>query len=99
METQTILYSVIITAYNYGRYLKRAIDSVLSQDFDRYEVILVDDGSEDDTEPLRRSMVTGSDTFTSNIPALLQRPKRASALPAEAMSFSSTRTTGSDRTR
>ena len=52
METQTILYSVIITAYNYGRYLKRAINSVLSQDFDRYEVILVDDGSEDDTRAI-----------------------------------------------
>jgi cytochrome P450/glycosyltransferase involved in cell wall biosynthesis len=52
MEAQSILYSVIITAYNYGRYLKRAIDSVISQDFDRYEIILVDDGSEDDTRSI-----------------------------------------------
>src|SRR5258706_935458 len=52
METPSILYSVIITAYNYGRYLKRAIDSVISQDFDRYEIILVDDGSEDDTRTI-----------------------------------------------
>jgi glycosyltransferase involved in cell wall biosynthesis len=52
MEPNLVLCSVIITAYNYGRYLKRAIDSVISQDFDGYEIILVDDGSEDDTRAI-----------------------------------------------
>jgi glycosyltransferase involved in cell wall biosynthesis len=42
-------FSVIIPAYNSGEYIGRAVDSVLNQDYDDYEIIVVDDGSEDDT--------------------------------------------------
>jgi glycosyltransferase involved in cell wall biosynthesis len=43
--------SIIVTAYNYGRYLERCLRSCLSQNYpqDSYEVIAVDDNSNDNT--------------------------------------------------
>lgn len=43
------LVSVICACYNMGRYVREAVDSVLAQDYPAVEVIVVDDGSTDDT--------------------------------------------------
>ena len=44
--------SVIIPTYNRGWILREAIDSVLGQEFSDFELIVVDDGSTDDTRAI-----------------------------------------------
>jgi len=45
-------FSIIIPVYNTGEYLKKCLDSVFEQDFDDYEVIIVNDGSTDNSEKI-----------------------------------------------
>ena len=48
-EGESATVSIIITSYNYGRYLAEAINSALSQTWPADEIIVVDDGSTDDS--------------------------------------------------
>ncbi|MBS3955292.1 MAG: glycosyltransferase [Methylomicrobium sp.] len=42
-------FSVIIASFNSAKTLRRAIDSILKQTYVRFEIIVIDDGSKDDT--------------------------------------------------
>lgn len=51
------LISVIIPAYNTEKYIEKCIDSVLSQSHESLEVIVVDDGSNDNTVNIVKDMM------------------------------------------
>ena len=46
------MVSILMCTYNREQYLKRAIDSVIAQTYTEWELIIVDDGSTDNTEQL-----------------------------------------------
>ena len=54
-RTESPRTSVIITSYNYARYLPPAIESVLAQTDRDFELIVVDDSSSDDSAAVARS--------------------------------------------
>ena len=52
-----MIFSVVIPVYNVKDYLPKCIDSVLAQDFEDYEVILIDDGSTDASAAIVRDFM------------------------------------------
>ncbi len=52
---KNILFSIIVPAYNSAAYIKKCIESVIAQTYTDFELILVDDGSSDNTLQLCRS--------------------------------------------
>ena len=64
--------SVVIPAYNTGAFLWEALDSVLAQTYPAHEILVVDDGSTDDTAAICRS-------YGSTIRYIYQRNQGISA--------------------
>ncbi len=48
-RTMQPLISIVIPVYNAERYINKCIDSVLSQSYANWELLLIDDGSSDDS--------------------------------------------------
>ena len=70
MDNPTV--SVIIPTYNRAGMLKEAIDSVLAQDYSNFELIVVDDGSTDETLQIL-------DCYSGKIKRICQRNQGVSA--------------------
>lgn len=51
------LVSVVIPSYNHSRYIRKAVESVLGQTHADVELIVIDDGSKDDSPDYLRSIV------------------------------------------
>lgn len=45
----TLFISIIMPVYNAGEFLSTALDSIIQQNFNDYEIILIDDGSKDNS--------------------------------------------------
>ncbi|MFC0344182.1 glycosyltransferase family 2 protein [Epilithonimonas hispanica] len=57
------MFSIVIPYYKKRKYIERCIDSVLEQTFSDYEIILIDDGSQDDIEELINGKYAGKVTL------------------------------------
>jgi glycosyltransferase involved in cell wall biosynthesis len=53
--TKTTRFSVLIPVFNRQKLVRLTVDSVLAQTFSDYEVIVIDDGSTDETEKMLRT--------------------------------------------
>lgn len=61
INDQQVLVTVYITNYNYGKFIEQAVNSVINQSLDDFEIIIIDDGSTDNSR--------------DNIERLSQHPK------------------------
>lgn len=57
MKIENPTISVIIPAYNAAEYIEQCVDSVLNQSFKDFEVIIVNDGSKDETDGICQQYV------------------------------------------
>ena len=56
-----MLFSIIVPMYNAAKSIRLCLDSILRQTFDDYEVIIINDGSTDDSESVCREIANGND--------------------------------------
>lgn len=52
------LISIILPTYNGGKYIKRAIESIISQTYSSWELLVIDDGSTDNTSDILRNYIS-----------------------------------------
>ena len=68
--------SVLMPAYNARRYVARAVESILAQTFADFELLVIDDGSTDNTRQILepwRPATAGSASSAGRTPASWRR--------------------------
>ena len=56
MTANLPLVSIIVPSYNHAAYVEKAIDSIISQDYPHFELIIIDDGSSDNSPQLLQQL-------------------------------------------
>jgi glycosyltransferase involved in cell wall biosynthesis len=74
MTNTTPEISVIITNYNHSQYIESAVKSILNQSFQNFEIIIIDDGSTDNSKEVINS-ITKLDNKRIMTPLFLQQNK------------------------
>jgi len=69
------IVSVIMPVFNAGQFIAEAVDSVIKQTFNRWELIIVNDGSTDDTRSIAEKYVAAD----ARIKLITQENKKLSA--------------------
>lgn len=67
-----IAVSVIIPMYNASKYIEKTIKSVICQDFNDFEIVIVDDGSDDDSLNMVKNFL-----FNESIPYIIESQKNS----------------------
>ena len=57
------MISVLMSVYNGEQYLHRSIDSILNQSYQDYEVVIVNDGSTDQTKNILEAYIDQDERF------------------------------------
>src|SRR5690606_699032 len=57
------MFSILIPYYKKRKYIERCIDAILAQTYINYEIILVDDGSQDDIADMVNEKYSGKVTL------------------------------------
>lgn len=53
--------SIIIPVYNVEQYIKNCLESVINQTYDNWEIILIDDGSTDNSKAIYENIAIKND--------------------------------------
>lgn len=61
--TSTPIISLVVPVYNTSRYLRKCLESIRNQAFSKIEVLLIDDGSTDDSIPICQEFVANDSRF------------------------------------
>ncbi len=78
-----MVVSVIIPTYNSAKYIKSAINSILSQTYKDFEIIVVDDGSTDSTKEVLKNYIK-----TNKIKYIYQKKKNQASARNKGVGYS-----------
>ena len=63
MNNKNFLISIIIPVYNVEIYIEQCLDSIKKQSYQNFEVIIVNDGSQDNTESICKKIAQSDARF------------------------------------